>query len=96
MNTLQKCWDALDNHYGDADSLEAEIYLNWGKLKTPKNDSDTVFIDAVEDGISLLESLGKDDERIKNANAALIIEEKLPEYLKREYSIAFTQAPADK
>ena len=60
MNSLKECWEVLDSQYGDIDELEAEVYASWTRLKIPKTNEEIVnFIDTIEDGMALLESLDK-------------------------------------
>ena len=96
LDSVKKCWDVLDSHYGDKDALEAEVYASWERLKTPKSDAEIVkFIDTVEDGMALLDSLGKEDEKTNNSSAALSIERKLPPKLRLEYAKSFTARSSD-
>ena len=96
LDSVKKCWDVLDSHYGDKDALEVEVYASWERLKTPKSDAEIVkFIDTVEDGMALLDSLGKEDEKTNNSSAALSIERKLPSKLRLEYAKSFTSRSSE-
>ena len=91
FNTLQECWDALDNIYGNIDVLEASIYTKWKSLKSPATDQQFLnFAAEIENGISLLDSLQKENEKTYNPSMALDIEKKLPEKMLNEYYDEYT------
>ena len=33
LDSISKCWEVLDSHYGDKDALEAEVYATLGKIE---------------------------------------------------------------
>ena len=61
--TLQECWDRLDEEYGDINALVADIFLTWSILKNPRTDQDFIkFVTSIENGVSCLRSLGHEKE----------------------------------
>ena len=61
------------SQYGDIDELEleAEVYASWTRLKIPKTNEEIVnFIDTIEDGMALLESLDKKNGKVKREQYA--------------------------
>ena len=90
MMTLQECWDKLDEEYGDIDTLVAEVFSTWENLKPPTNDPQFIkFVESIENGVSLLKSLGHEKE-MDSSYSAVMLEKKLPVRLQQEYSKSFS------
>ena len=89
--TLQDCWDRLDEEYGDINTLVADIFLNWSNLKPPKNDQEfTRFVTSIENGVGCLRSLGHEKE-LEFSFMAVTLENKLNDRMKKEFSLEYTR-----
>ena len=89
--TLQDCWDRLEEEYGDINTLVAEIFQNWQSLKNPRNDQEFIkFVTAIENGVSCLKSLGHEKE-MEFSFMAVTLENKLDERMKKEFSVDYTK-----
>ena len=89
--TLQDCWDRLEEECGDINTLVAEIFQNWQSLKNPRNDQEFIkFVTAIENGVSCLKSLEHEKE-IEFSFMAVTLENKLDERMKKEFSVDYTK-----
>ena len=87
--TLSGCWKKLDDEYGDIDTLVAEIFSKWSKLKAPTTDKDFIaFVEEIEHGLSALTSLGHEKE-MDSSYSSVMLEQKLSSRLKNEFSKSF-------
>ena len=56
--TLKKCWDRLDNEYGNLETTICDIFTSWRNLKSPVNDKQFVeFMNQIENGVACLQAL---------------------------------------
>jgi hypothetical protein len=87
--TLEKCWDILEEKYGDTDTVVVEIFSTWAQFKTPKNDEEIVkLVDHIENDVSCLKALDREKE-LSNTYLTVELEKKLPIRLQQEYSKSF-------
>ena len=87
--SLEECWWKLDEFYGDPTPVIVEIVSTWIKLETPIEDAELVkFVDIIENDVSLLKSIGKENE-VENTYLAVQLEKKLPRRMQLRYSQAF-------
>ena len=85
--TLQACWDRLDEEYGDIHTLVGEIFQNWANLKPPRTDQDFIkFVTSIENDVSCLRSLGHEKE-MDFSYMSVTLENKLDDRMKKEFSI---------
>ena len=89
MMSLNECWEKLDEEYGDIATLVAEVFATWENLKPPTNDSQFIkFVESIENGVSCLKALGHEKD-MDSTYSAVMLEKKLSERLKQEYSKSF-------
>ena len=89
-STLADCWKKLDDEYGDIDTLVADIFTTWNKLKPPVNDHQFIkFIEQIDNGVSCLKALGHEKE-LDSSYSSVMLENKLSIRLKHEFSKSFT------
>ena len=84
--TLQACWERLDEEYGDIHTLVGEIFQNWANLKPPKTDQEFIkFCTTIENDVSCLRSLGHEKE-MDFSYMSVTLENKLDDRMKKEFS----------
>ena len=92
MMTMQECWEKLDEEYGNIDTLVSEVFSTWANLKNPTNDQQFVkFVASIEEGASLLKSLGHEKE-LDTSYSAIMLEQKLPTRLQQMYTTSLAEA----
>ena len=85
--TLQACWERLDEEYGDIHTLVGEIFQNWANLKPPRTDQEFIkFCTTIENDVSCLRSLGHEKE-MDFSYMSVTLENKLNDRMKNEFSI---------
>ena len=86
---LKKCWDRLDNEYGNLETTICDIFTSWRNLKSPVNDKQFVeFMNQIENGVACLQAL--DSMHELSASAVINIEEKLDLRMQKEISKLIT------
>ena len=89
MMSLAECWEKLDEEYGDIATLVAEVFSMWENLKPPTTDPQFIkFVESIENGVSCLKALGHEKD-MDSSYSAVMLEKKLSERLKQEYSKTF-------
>ena len=86
---LKKCWERLDNEYGNLETTICDIFTSWRNLKPPINDKQFIdFMNQIENGVACLEAL--DSMHELSASAVINIEEKLDHRMQKEISKLIT------
>ena len=95
LKTVKECFDVLDKTYGNVHSLVTEVFNKWNNLKIPVTDQQFIrFAEQIEEGVHFLNSLDTPIV-LDHCNSAVILESKLNERQRIEYTKQYLKPDAD-